>query len=95
MTAKKVLEQFTLLGDKCARTRNHLAQVLVHGVLILAASHPVELAELLDELVHCEHSCRQRLTLVVDVLGALYDLVVQDLVRVDEIRHLAAEHRAV
>ena len=64
-------------------------------MLILAASHSIELTELLDELVHREHSRRQGLTLVVDVFRALYHLVVENLVRVDEIGHFAAKYSAV
>jgi len=95
MAAEEILEQLTLLRHKCTCSRDHLAQVLVHCVLILATRHPVELTELLDELVHGKHGSRQGLTLVVDVLGALDDLIIQDLVRVDKICHFAAEDSAV
>ena len=80
VAAEEVLEEFALLRYKCAGSGDHLAQMLVHGVLILAPRHSIQLAELLDELVHGEHRRGQCLALVVDVLGALNDLVVQNLV---------------
>ena len=95
MTAKEVLKQLALLGDERAGTGNHLAQLLVHGVLILAASHPIELTELLDKLVHCKHGGGEGLTLVVDVFGAFDYFVVQDLIRVDEIGHFTAKNSTI
>lgn len=95
VAAEEVLEEFSLLGDECAGSGDHLAQVLVHGVLVLAPRHSVQLAELLDELVHGEHGRGQRLTLVIDVLRALDHLVVQYLIGVNEVSHLAAKDCAV
>lgn len=95
VAAEEVLEELTLLRYECASSGDHLAQMLVHGVLILAPRHSIQLAELLDELVHREHRRGQRLTLIIDILRALNHLVIQYLVRVDEVSHLTAKDCAV
>lgn len=95
VAAEEVLEELSLLRHECASSGDHLAEMLVHGVLILAPRHSVELAELLDELVHREHGRGQRLTLIIDILGALNNLVIQYLIRVNKVSHLTAKHGAV
>lgn len=95
VASEEVLEEFALLRYEGASAGDHLAQMLVHGVLILAPRHSVQLAELLDELVHGEHRRGQRLTLIIDILRALNNLVIQYLVRVDEVSHLTAKDSAV
>lgn len=69
--------------------------MLVHFILVIAPSHPIEFTQLLDKLVHRKHGGRQRLTLIVDVLRALDYFVVKNLVRVDEVGHFAAKNGAV
>ena len=95
VAAKEVLEELTLLRDEGAGSSDHLAQVLVHSMLILAPGHSVQLAQLLDELVHGEHSCGQCLTLIIDVLCAFNHLIIQDLIRVNEVSHLTAKDGAI
>ena len=73
---KETLKQLTLLCHECACSRDHLTQVLVHCVLVLAARHPIKLTQRLDEFVHGKHRSGQCLTLIIDVFGAFYYLVV-------------------
>jgi len=76
MATKEVLEQLALLRDKTASARDHLAQLLVHNMLILTPRHPIELTQLFNEFVHCKHRRCQGLALFIDVFGALNHLVV-------------------
>ena len=93
--AQKTLEQISLLGDKVTSASDHFAQPAVHLMLILALGHAVQLAQLFDEFVHCEHGGGQGLTLLIDVLGALNHFVVEDLIRINEIVHFMAENSTI
>lgn len=64
-------------------------------MLILAPSHPIELTQLLNKLVHSKHCRCKSLWFLVYIFRALYDLVVQYLVRICEISHFCAENCTV
>ena len=93
--AKIFFEELSLLRDEGASTRDHILKPAVHLVLLVAARHPVELGKLIDELLHSVHGRSESLRLLVYLLGTLNDLIVQDLIRVGEVRHLAAEDSRV
>lgn len=80
VASKEALEKLSLLGDEVAGAGDHLAQPGVHLVLVLALSHTGQLTQLLDELVHSVHGARQSLALLVNFVGTLDDLSVEDLI---------------
>lgn len=63
-------------------------------MLVLASRHSIQLTQLLDEFVHGEHGASKSFTFLIYVFGAINDFAVQDLIRVNEVSHLAAENGA-
>ena len=63
-------------------------------MLVLAPRHSIQLTQLLDEFVHGEHGASKSFTFLIYVFGAINDFAVQDLIRVNEVCHLAAENSA-
>ena len=63
-------------------------------MLILASRHSVQLAQLLDEFVHGKHGTCKSFTFLIYVFGTIDDFAIQNLIRVNEVCHLAAENSA-
>lgn len=95
VASQEAFEKFTLLRNEVARAGNHLAKPRVHLVLVLAPRHSVQFTELLDELVHGKHGRGQCLALLIDIFSTLNNLIIQNLVRINEISHFAAKYSAV
>jgi hypothetical protein len=64
------------LSNEVARTGYHFAKPSIHFVLVLASSHSVQLAQLLDEFVHGEHGAGESFTFLIYVFGAINDFAV-------------------
>ena len=64
-------------------------------MLFMASCHSIELTQLLYKLMHSKHSGGQSLTFFIDVLCALDNLIIKNLIWINKICHFAAENGAV